>query len=164
MVVDANRCAVCQQSDGMAGKMNFADRSRRQRVKIGRNVPAVIAGTHEDVVDIAKNAATGARGCRSHELPLWNSRMGKSQISRRVFNQNESLEIRLGLIDVATYDRQRLFSHRQGQQIRKIIAADDTPSDVLRNQTRLDAFCNLPDALEMRLIEPLGAAERKPDA
>src|SRR5262249_60290225 len=90
--------------------------------------------------------------------------MDKSQIGRRVFNQNESLEIRLGLIDVATYDRQCLFSHRQGQQIGKIIATDDTPSDVLRNQTRLDAFCNLPDTLQMRLIEPLGAAERKPDA
>jgi hypothetical protein len=60
-------------------------------------------------------------------------------------------------------DGERLFGHRQGQQVGEVGAAADAPGDVLRHEIRHNALGNLPNAIEMRLVQTFGTAEREAD-
>src|SRR5580704_8509296 len=65
---------------------------------------------------------------------------------------------------MATDDRKRLLGHRQRQEVGEVSAVNDAPGDVLRHKAGLDPLRDLANALDMRRVEPLGAAERQPDA
>ena len=124
----------------------------------------MILGADENVVDVAQDAAAGARRDRGHEFPFRNRRVSELHIGGRILNEDSAPERALHLIDMPANDNERLFRHRQRQEIGKISAAADAPGDVLGHQRRLDALGNLADALEMRQIKPLGGAERETDA
>src|SRR5712692_7271081 len=164
VIVDAKRTAIFELPDGVAGEMDLADRGGRQRGKIGRRVPAVIAGADEDVVDVAQNAAAGALGDPCEQLPLRNRRMPELQVGGRVLDQNAPLQAGLELLDVPADDRERFFGHRQGKQVGEIGPADDAPRQMLGNESRLEPLDRAPQALQVRRIEPLRAAERQADA
>src|SRR3989442_1540216 len=75
VIVDAQRVPVAKFLYRVAGKMDLANGRRRQGGEISRSVPAVIAGAHVDVVDIAQNSAAGALHDASEEFPFRNRRM-----------------------------------------------------------------------------------------
>src|SRR6266568_8789303 len=80
VVVDAQDAAVWKRPDGVTRKMDLPDDRRRQRGKIRRRVPTVVAGADIDVVDVAQDAAAGAAGDRGDELPFRDGRMAKGQV------------------------------------------------------------------------------------
>src|SRR5688572_9505165 len=69
VVVDPDRAAVVELAQRMPREMNLADALARQRPKVAASIEAVIAGAHEDVVDVAEDAAAGACRHRGDELP-----------------------------------------------------------------------------------------------
>ena len=160
MVVNPEWAAVGEGSNAVTGEMDFPDNIDWQRCNVGRCVPFVIVGTDADVIDVAKNAAAGARGDRGHKLPFGNDGIAESDVSRRVFDQDAPLEISLGLVDVTANHVQRLFCHRQWQKIREVLPASDIPRDVFGHQSRLDALGDLSDAFKVRSINAFGASQR----
>ena len=133
--------------------------SGRQRGDIGRGIPAVVMGADTDVIDVAQDAETGAGCDRRHELPFRNNRIAEGDVGRGVFDQDASPQMGLRLVDVAAHDFKRFLGHWQGKQIGEVSPTDDIPGDMLGHQAGLDPLGNLPDALEMRRIDPFGAAE-----
>src|SRR5690242_10836546 len=109
MVVDAQQAPALDLSHAVAGKMDFADGGRRQRIEVGRRVPAVVVRAHEDIVDVAENAAAGARGDGGEKLPLRDGRMLELQVRRGILDENWAPQARLGLIDVPANDIERLL-------------------------------------------------------
>jgi len=90
--------------------------------------------------------------------------MAPAQIGGRILDQDLPAQTSLHLIRMPTHDVERLLGHRQRQQVGEIAAVDDAPREVLRHERRFDALGGLPNAFEMRRVEPLRAAERQPDA
>ena len=93
----------------MAGKMDLADRCRRQRVEVGDRVEPEILRADVDVVDVAEDAATGSAGGFGQEFLLGDRRMAKAQVGRRVLDQQPSPERLLRLGDVPAKNFEALF-------------------------------------------------------
>src|SRR5713226_2409125 len=93
VIVDANADPFPQRSQGVAGEMDLADRRDRERDQILRWIPAVVRSAHEDVVDIAEDAAAGARRHGGEELPFGNRRMAVTKIARRVLDEDAALQM-----------------------------------------------------------------------
>src|SRR5271166_2705651 len=84
----------------MAGQMNLADRSRRQRVEVSARVEREVSRADIDVVDVAEDAAAGSAGCFAQKFRLGDRRMAKAQVGGRVLDQQASPECFLRLPDV----------------------------------------------------------------
>ena len=164
VVIDAQHLVPSMSPNGCARQMDLADCVGRQRIEVSRCVPAVIAGTDVDVVDVAQDAAARALADVGQEFPLRDGRALELQIRRRVLDQDSALEIRLGPIDVATDETECFFRHRQRQQVGQVIAVHDGPREMFGHQTGFEALNGDTDALKVRVVDSLGAAERQSDA
>src|SRR5712691_12429671 len=60
MIVDAQPPPAPERPYRVPGEMDFMDGRRWQSRKVNRGVPAVVAGAHVDIVDVAEDAAAGA--------------------------------------------------------------------------------------------------------
>src|SRR3989475_4299066 len=105
MVVDADQAVVVELAQLMTREMNFADTLRRQGAQIAPRIEAVVAGAHEDVVDVAQDAAPGASGEGRDEFPFWDRRMAVAQVRRGVLDKYSAPEKILRSFDVAADDR-----------------------------------------------------------
>src|SRR6266850_1264462 len=105
MVVDADQAAVVELAQPVAGEMNLPDARGGQRAQVAMRVEAVIRGAHEDVVDVAQDAASGAPGERRDEFPFEDRRMAVAQVRRGVLDENAAPEKVLRSLDVAADDR-----------------------------------------------------------
>src|SRR5258708_7179970 len=105
MVVDADQAAVVELAQLMTREMNFADALRRQGTQIAPRIEAVVAGAHEDVVDVAQDAASGAPGERRDEFPFRDRRMAVAQARRGVLDEDAAPEKILRDLDIAADDR-----------------------------------------------------------
>src|SRR5438128_8958925 len=101
----------------MTSEMELGDGSRRQRPQVGERVEGVIARAHVDVVDVAQDAAAGARRDGGDELPLRDGGMAVTQVRRWVLQQESAAEELLRPLHVAADDAERLLGKRQRQQI-----------------------------------------------
>ena len=71
--------------------------------------------------------------------------------------------IRKHRVDIFDQGFERLLGPGQRQQIVQKGLGRAAPGDMLRNQCRLGAGGKIGDPREMRVINPIGAAEREPD-
>src|SRR6266571_3519800 len=161
VIVDAKRSCVVDPPDGMAGEMDLADRLRRQRREIRRSPPAVVARADVNVVHVAENSATRAFGHPGEKFPLRYRRVPELQVGGGVLNKDLALQAILGLRDVSANDPERLFGHRQRQEIGEVVPARDAEGKMLRDQPGLEPLDGLPQAREVRRVQPLRAAERQ---
>src|SRR5215831_14718365 len=140
VVVDAQHFATFELAHGVPGEMDLADRASAQGGEISARVPAVIAGAHVDVVDVAQNAAAGTGGNGGKEFPLGNRRMLEREIRRRILDEDAALEKGLCLIDVATDDIERFLGQWQRQQVTEIRAGHDAPRKMLGHEPRFETL------------------------
>src|SRR3989449_11744204 len=105
VVVDADRASVLELAHLVTREVDLADALRRQGVQIAPRIEAVVAGTHEDVVDVAQDAASGAPGERRDEFPFGARRMAGAQGLRGVLDKDAAPEKILRSLDVAADDR-----------------------------------------------------------
>src|SRR5438477_3045720 len=80
MVVDTQHLAVVELTHRVPGEMDLADGGSRQGGEIRARIPAMVAGTHVDIVDVAQDAAAGTLGNGGEELPLRNRRVREAQV------------------------------------------------------------------------------------
>ncbi len=90
--------------------------------------------------------------------------MPELHIGGRVLDEDRALQIVLEPLYVFAHDFERFFRHRQGQQIGEIVSADDAEGEMLGDESRLEPLDGLPHPREVRRVQPLRAAERKPRA
>src|SRR5215472_5131475 len=88
VIIDAQRAAALELPDAVAGEVELADRGRRQGGEVSRRIPAVVAGTDIDIVDVAQDAATSAVSYRREKLPFRDRRVSPAQIGRRVLDED----------------------------------------------------------------------------
>src|SRR5439155_27312978 len=91
MVIDAQHLAVVELTHRVPGEVDLPDGRSRQGGEIRARIPAVVAGTHEDIVDVAQDAAAGTRRNGGEELPLRDRRMREAQVRRRILDQDTAL-------------------------------------------------------------------------
>src|SRR5712692_905543 len=161
VVVDAQRPGVVELPEGMTGEMDLAHRFGRQRCEIRRSPPAVVARAHVNVVHVAQNPAACVPGHPSEKFPLGNRRVPELQIGGRVLDEDPVLQMILNLRDVPADDLERLFGHRQRQEICEVVPARDAEGEMLGHEPGLRPLDELPHSREMRGIEPFCTAERK---
>src|SRR5215471_8506463 len=82
--------------------MDLADRGGRERGEIVRGAPAIIGGAHIYIVDIAQDAASGARRHAGKEFPFRDRRMAKAQAGGRMLDENSAPQVALHLVDMPT--------------------------------------------------------------
>src|SRR5216684_6895380 len=92
VVVDADRAPVLEVAHLVTREVDLADALCRQGAQIAPRIEAVVAGAHEDVVDVAQDAASGAPGERRDELPFGDRRMAVAQVRRRVLDEDAAPE------------------------------------------------------------------------
>src|SRR5262249_42001809 len=99
VVVDQDRVTV-HIVFAMAGQMDLAHRVAGQRVEIADRIEPEIRRRHEDVVDVAQQAAASASHDLSDELCLRYGGVTKAQVAGRIFDQEPAAERLLRLEDV----------------------------------------------------------------
>src|SRR5215510_1590586 len=126
MIIDQDRLAV-SVIYGVPGEMDFTYSTRRQGLEIGYGVTPKIAATHVDVVDIAQESTA----CMPHQLleklGLGDCRVGKTEVTRRVLDEEAALQDLLGVHHMLGDDLQSLFRIGQGKEMVEIDASCDTP-------------------------------------
>src|SRR6516162_17819 len=164
MIVDPQCASIRKFADAVAGEMNLTDCQGGQMSNIGGGIASVIFCADIDVVDVAEDAASGARRNRGHKFPFGDGRVSELHVGGRILDQNSTPKPALHLIDIAADRRQRLLGHRQRQQIGKIVAAADAPGDMLGDKRRFDTLGDLLDTIEVRNVETVCAPQREPNA
>src|SRR5947209_1822854 len=100
MIVDAQRHAAFETQNGMAGEVDLADRGGSKCRNVDQRIPTVIAGADVDVVDVAQDAAAGARGHRRQKLPFGNGGVAITQVRGGIFDEYRTSQVSLGLVDM----------------------------------------------------------------
>src|SRR5262249_55150748 len=144
--------------------MDFADARGWKAAQVVARIEAVIACAHEDVIDIAEDAAVGPRGDLGHELPFRERGMAETQIGRWILDEDLAPQKILRHLDVAADDVERFLGERQRQQVGEMSPIDRVPCEMLRDEAGLDALHEPSEPLELVLVEPFRASERKSDA
>src|SRR5216683_1328910 len=164
VIIDANADPFRQRSEDVAGEMDLADCRDRERGQILRRVPAVVRRAHEDVVDVAEDAAAGARHHGGEKLPFRNRRMAVAQIARRVLDEDAALQMILESAVIVADDVKRLLGERKRQQVAEIGTLTRAPGKMVRDESRRNALGHLANPLEVSGINAIGAAQREADA
>ena len=86
------------------------------------------------------------------------------QIRGGVFDQDAASETGLHRIGIAANDIERFPGHRQRQEVGEIMAAHYAPRQVLGDEFWFEPSDQISQALQMVAVDPLGTAEREPDA
>src|SRR5580692_6520690 len=94
VIVDPQLRAVAQLLDCVTGEVQLLDLRRRQCLKVGYRIPAVIGGADENVVHVAEDAAAGPSGDGDHELALRNCRVAVADAPGQRFGDEARLDAR----------------------------------------------------------------------
>ena len=164
MRVDQKRQARVVTIVRAAAEMNFPDRGEWETRQIAPGVEAEIGRADENVVDVEQKAATGPPDDLGQKLRLADRRLGESDISRGVFEEDRPAECALYDVDVFADPRERFVRVRQGQQIVEKCAIVRRPGEVLGDESRLIAFRDARQSGEMGAVERPGRADRQADA
>ena len=113
------------------------DLVRRQFPEVSLSAPAVVARADEEVVDVAEHPAAGSSHDLPQELPFGDARMLELDVGGRILDEDGPPQPLLDLHDVPAHDIERLFGHRQRQQICEVAASDDAPGQMLGDELRL---------------------------
>src|ERR1051325_6292757 len=112
VVVDADRAPILEWAQAVAGEMDLADAGRWQATKVMARIETVVARAYEHIVDVAQDAAVGARGDLGDELPFRDGGMAVTQIRRWILDQDPATQEILRYLDVAADDVERLLGER----------------------------------------------------
>src|ERR1041384_5709341 len=125
--------------------MDLADAGRWQATKVMARIETVVARAYEHIVDVAQDAAVGARGDLGHELPLQEGGMAESQIRGWILDEDLAPQKILRHLDVAADDVERFLGEGQRQQVGERRSIDRVPCEMLRDEAGLAAPHGPPD-------------------
>jgi len=92
--------------------MDFTHSLRRQGREIGHWVSPKVATAHVDVVDIAQESTARTLYQLPQKLGLRDDRVGEAEVTRRILDEEATLQDLLGVRYMLGNDRQRLLRIR----------------------------------------------------
>ena len=163
MGVDQQRIAVVVALGRVAGEVDLADQLDREAVDIGDRIVLLVGGRDVDVVDVEEKTAARAAGDLGEEVDLAHGALAESHIGRRVLEEHAAADGLLHLVDVIgdPAERSLVIGKRQQVVVEDRVVA--RPGEMLREQARLVAVDQMPEALEVVPVEGPGGADRQAD-
>ena len=148
----------------MTCQMYFHDQAGRHAVDIGCRVIAKVACADMDIVHIEQQAASAAPCQFCHEIDFIPGMAVDTQVVRRVFNGDASLQHVLRAANIIGQPLQRLIGAGKRQQVGIGSAAPGRPGHVLRDHYRGNPLGQRGQPAQMCRVRRAGCRQRQPDA
>jgi hypothetical protein len=145
----------------VACEVELSDAMDGDSLEIGIDIEVVVKGADVDIVDIKEDLAIGAFADLTQKVPFGHLAVWEGDVARDIFEKDLTSEGVLNLEDTGDDVTDRFFGVGKGQKIVAIVSAKSSPTQVIRDPCRLEAFFEQLECAEMIFGEWVGVADAK---
>ncbi len=116
----------------MSGEVNLAHAFGGHPGEIGEGIESVIGGADIDIVDVQQEVTTSSTAHLGQESPFGHFIVGKTHVSRGIFEQQRTFEHVLRKQYVRADDPHRVLGIWKWQEVVRVESFDPGPAKVVR--------------------------------